>query len=198
MMDRTRKIVLQISTWIPALSDRFCRPSSLQKQEQIADKLYRMLDCLFFKSRIIHGCTVVGFVRNCSNDDTRNLIQICCVCDCCTLHLRAFRLKQLHKLVNVIKVSSKQDDSSNIVSREILFVKVQAIGHTQREEIKTLCDIFKAQIVDITPELYILQYVDTSFEVDRFLKAVKEQAEVVETVRSGVCGIFRGEQSLHS
>ena len=70
--------------------------------------------------------------------------------------------------------------------------------HTQREEIKTLCDIFKAQIVDITPELYILQYVDTSFEVDRFLKAVKEQAEVVETVRSGVCGIFRGEQSLHS
>lgn len=106
--------------------------------------------------------------------------------------------KQLHKLVNVIKVSSKQDDSSNIVSREILFVKVQAIGHTQREEIKTLCDIFKAQIVDITPELYILQYVDPSFEVDRFLKAVKEQAEVVETVRSGVCGIFRGEQSLHS
>ena len=51
--------------------------------------------------------------------------------------------KQLHKLVNVIKVSSKQDDSSNIVSREILFVKVQAIGHTQREEIKTLCDIFR-------------------------------------------------------
>ena len=106
--------------------------------------------------------------------------------------------KQLHKLVNVIKVSSQQDNSIDIVEREILFVKVQAVGHTLREEIKTLCDIFKAQIVDITPELYILQYVDTSFEVDRFLKAVSEQAEVVETVRSGVCGIFRGEHSLHS
>ena len=102
--------------------------------------------------------------------------------------------KQLHKLVNVIKVSSQQDDSVGIVERE----KVQAVGHTQREEIKTLCDIFKAQIVDITPELYILQFVDTSFEVDRFLKAVAEQAEVIETVRSGVCGIFRGEHSLHS
>ena len=77
-------------------------------------------------------------------------------------------------------------------------MKVQAVGHTQREEIKTLCDIFKAQIVDITPELYILQFVDTSFEVDRFLKAVAEQAEVIETVRYGVCGIFRGEHSLHS
>jgi len=106
--------------------------------------------------------------------------------------------KQLHKLVNVIKVSTQQDNSVDIVEREILFVKVQATGHTLREEIKTLCDIFKAQIVDITPDLYILQFVDTSFEVDRFLKAVSEQAEVVETVRSGVCGIFRGEHSLHT
>ena len=106
--------------------------------------------------------------------------------------------KQLHKLVNVIKVSSQQDNSCDIVEREILFVKVQAVGHTLREEIKTLCDIFKAEIVDITPELYILQFVNTSFEVDRFLKAVSEQAEVIETVRSGVCGIFRGEHSLHS
>ena len=95
--------------------------------------------------------------------------------------------KQLHKLVNVIKVSSQQDNSCDIVEREILFVKVQAVG-----------DIFKAEIVDITPELYILQFVNTSFEVDRFLKAVSEQAEVIETVRSGVCGIFRGEHSLHS
>mgnify|MGYP003392174247 CR=1 FL=1 len=102
------------------------------------------------------------------------------------------------KLVNVIKVSSQQDNSCDIVEREILFVKVQAVGHTLREEIKTLCDIFKAEIVDITPELYILQFVNTSFEVDRFLKAVSEQAEVIETVRSGVCGIFRGEHSLHS
>ena len=106
--------------------------------------------------------------------------------------------KQLHKLVNVLKVSRRQDNSEDIVEREILFVKVQAIGHTQREEIKTLCDIFKAQIVDITPELYILQYVNTSFEIDRFLKAVADQAEVIETVRSGVCGIFRGDHSLHS
>ena len=37
--------------------------------------------------------------------------------------------KQLHKLVNVIKVSSQQDNSCDIVEREILFVKVQAVGH---------------------------------------------------------------------
>ncbi len=106
--------------------------------------------------------------------------------------------KQLHKLVNVIKVSSHEENSVDIVGREILFVKVKAIGHTQREEIKTLCDIFGAKIVDITQDQYILQFVESSLEVDRFLKAVGEQAEVVETVRSGVCGIFRGEHSLHT
>ncbi len=105
--------------------------------------------------------------------------------------------KQLHKLVNVIKVASLADDSDGVVEREILFVKVQAVGHTARAEIKNLCDIFKAEIVDVTPELYILQYVNTSAEVDRFLKAVGDQAEVKETVRSGVCGIFRGDHSLH-
>ncbi|MBO6258625.1 MAG: acetolactate synthase small subunit [Succinivibrio sp.] len=106
--------------------------------------------------------------------------------------------KQLHKLVNVIKVSSLEDDSQGIVEREILFIKVQCIGHTLREEIKNLCDIFKAEIVDVTPELYILQYVNTSAEIDRFLKAIAEQADVIETVRSGVCGIFRGDHALHS
>ena len=105
--------------------------------------------------------------------------------------------KQLHKLVNVIKVASLADDSDGVVEREILFVKVHAVGHTARAEIKNLCDIFKAEIVDVTPELYILQYVNTSAEVDRFLKAVGDQAEVKETVRSGVCGIFRGDHSLH-
>ncbi len=107
--------------------------------------------------------------------------------------------KQLHKLVNVIKVASFCiDDERGIVEREILFVKVQALGHNIREELKTLCDIFKAEIVDLTPELFIVQYVNTSSEVDRFLKAISEGADVIETVRSGVCGIFRGDHSLHS
>ena len=105
--------------------------------------------------------------------------------------------KQLHKLVNVIKVSSIADDNA-MVEREILFVKVQALGHNVREELKTLCDIFKAEIVDLTPEIFIVQYVNTSSEVDRFLKAISSESDVIETVRSGVCGIFRGDHSLHS
>ncbi|MBO8414889.1 MAG: acetolactate synthase small subunit [Proteobacteria bacterium] len=105
--------------------------------------------------------------------------------------------KQIHKLVNVIKVSILDENEDGAVEREILFVKVQAMTRPVREEIKSLCDIFKAQIVDVTPELYILQYVNTSAEIDRFLQVITAQADVIETVRSGVCGIARGEHALH-
>ena len=67
-----------------------------------------------------------------------------------------------------------------------------------REEIKFLCDVFKAEVVDLTPEIMTLQYVNTSSELDRVLKAVTELTDVIETVRSGVCGISRGEHALSS
>lgn len=105
--------------------------------------------------------------------------------------------KQLHKLVNVIKVSILNENAEGAVEREIVFVKVQAINRTTRDELVGLCSIFEAQIVDVTPALYTMLYVNTSSEVDRFLKAVSETAEVIETVRSGVCGIARGDHALH-
>ena len=84
--------------------------------------------------------------------------------------------KQLHKLINVIKVSSFEE-SDDAVERELLFVKVHTPTRAIREELKSLCDIFKAEIVDVTPDLYILQYVSTSADVDRFLKVILETAE---------------------
>ncbi|WP_295483797.1 acetolactate synthase small subunit [uncultured Succinatimonas sp.] len=106
--------------------------------------------------------------------------------------------KQLHRLINVIKVTCLDECESGVVEREILFVKVQAIGRGVREEIKFLCDVFKAEVVDLTPEIMTLQYVNTSSELDRFLNAVTELTDVIETVRSGVCGISRGEHALRS
>ncbi len=106
--------------------------------------------------------------------------------------------KQLHKLINVIKVAIlNEGDSDGAVEREILFVKLQTVNRDTREEIKLICDIFKADIVDVTPDLLTVQYVNTSSEIDRFLKAISEQAEVIETARSGVLGIARGDHALH-
>ncbi|MCR5085636.1 MAG: acetolactate synthase small subunit [Succinivibrionaceae bacterium] len=106
--------------------------------------------------------------------------------------------KQLHKLVNVIKVVVLDDFPEGCIEREILFLKVQAATRAARDEVQCLCGIFRAEIVDVTPDLFVIQYVGEPDEVDRFLRAVRGTTDVVEVVRSGVCGISRGERTLHS
>ena len=101
--------------------------------------------------------------------------------------------KQLNKLVDVLKVTELSDGDH--VEREIVLVKVRADG-ANRAEVKRTVDIFRGQIVDVTPHLYTVQLIGTSDKLDAFIRNMSESTEVVEVVRSGVCGIARGEKSL--
>ena len=104
--------------------------------------------------------------------------------------------KQLHKLVDVLKVSDITDGSH--VEREIMLVKSRANTPDSRNEVLRLVDIFRGQIVDVTAELYTVQLVGTSEKLDAFIGTLKQATEIVEVVRSGVCGIARGERALHA
>lgn len=101
--------------------------------------------------------------------------------------------KQLNKLVDVLKVTELSDGDH--VEREIVLVKVRADG-ANRAEVKRTVDIFRGQIVDVNPHLYTVQLIGTSDKLDAFIRNMSESTEVVEVVRSGVCGIARGEKSL--
>lgn len=57
--------------------------------------------------------------------------------------------KQLHKLIDVLKVSNITE--SAYIERELALVKVRAQGEF-REEIKRTADIFRGQIVDVTAD----------------------------------------------
>ncbi|MGN1394830.1 MAG: acetolactate synthase small subunit [Succinivibrionaceae bacterium] len=102
--------------------------------------------------------------------------------------------KQLHKLIDVLKVCDLADFGH--VEREIMLVKVRANTRDIREEVKSMSDIFNGKIVDVTPDLYTLQILGTSEELDNCLVAIGQVTEVVEVIRSGVCGISKGERSL--
>ncbi len=104
--------------------------------------------------------------------------------------------KQLHKLVDVLKVCDITDGSH--VEREIMLVKSRANTPDARNEVLRLVDIFRGQIVDVTAELYTVQLVGTSEKLDAFIATLKLATEIVEVVRSGVCGIARGERALHA
>ena len=56
--------------------------------------------------------------------------------------------KQLNKLVDVVKLQDFTE--GNFIEREMMFVKVKALGESQRAEVKRLSDIFRARIIDVT------------------------------------------------
>lgn len=100
--------------------------------------------------------------------------------------------KQLNKLVEVVKVVDLTEGGH--VERELMLVKVKATG-AGRAEIKRSTDIFRGQIVDVTPSIYTIQLAGTSDKLDAFIQALGE-ASILEVVRTGVCGIARGEKVL--
>ncbi|WP_140919665.1 acetolactate synthase small subunit [Limnobaculum xujianqingii] len=101
--------------------------------------------------------------------------------------------KQLHKLVDVLRVSELTD--GDCVEREIMLVKLRTSGDG-REEVKRCADIFRGQIVDVTSSLYTVQLVGASSKLDAFLAAIREAGEIVEVARSGIVGVGRGERIM--
>ena len=73
-------------------------------------------------------------------------------------------------------------------------VKVKASG-AQRAEVKRCTDIFRGQVVDVGPSVYTVQITGTSEKLDAFIEAVGD-ASILEVVRTGVCGLSRGEKVL--
>ncbi len=100
--------------------------------------------------------------------------------------------KQLHKLVEVVKVMDLCE--ADHIERELMLIKVRAAGDA-RQEVKRTADIFRGQIVDVTAETYTVQLVGPSDKLDAFLRAIGD-ASILEVVRSGVSGVGRGERVL--
>lgn len=100
--------------------------------------------------------------------------------------------KHLNKLIDVVKLVDLSEGAH--VERELLLVKVKAVG-AQRAEIQRISEIFRAQIVDVTPTAYSIQLTGTSEKLDAFI-AAQAEGTVLEVARTGVCGIARGDKVL--
>ncbi|MCD9499696.1 acetolactate synthase small subunit [Photobacterium carnosum] len=101
--------------------------------------------------------------------------------------------KQLHKLIDILKVSNVT--ASDHIERELMLVKVKASGFA-RAEVKRTADIFRGLIVDVTSHIYTIQVTGTGEKLDAFLAAVGEATDIIEVARSGVVGLARGERAL--
>lgn len=100
--------------------------------------------------------------------------------------------KHLNKLIDVVKLVDLTE--GNHIERELMLVKVKALG-AARDEVKRTVDIFRAQIVDVTPSLYTVQITGDAGKLDAFLQAMAPVG-ILEVARTGVSGIARGDKVL--
>jgi len=103
--------------------------------------------------------------------------------------------KQLNKLVDVVKVMDLTEGPH--LEREMLLIKVRAKGGEQRDEITRMADLFRGHIIDVTDTTFTIELTGTGDKIDAFIQAL-DGGNILETVRSGVSGISRGEKALHA
>jgi acetolactate synthase I/III small subunit len=100
--------------------------------------------------------------------------------------------KQLNKLVDVVKVVDISEAAH--IERELMLIKVRTVGK-DREEMKRMADIFRGRIVDVTDSSYVIELTGAQDKLDSFIQAIDRDL-ILETVRTGACGVGRGDRIL--
>lgn len=93
--------------------------------------------------------------------------------------------KQLNKKIDVIKVKTFEEKDS--ISRELMLIKVKYNKNT-RKEIMEICDIMKADIVDLSQTMMTIQICDTPERIQVMLGMLKSYSKV-EVARTGTLAL---------
>ncbi|MBO8181258.1 MAG: acetolactate synthase small subunit [Archaeoglobus sp.] len=98
-------------------------------------------------------------------------------------------MKQLNKLIDVIKVSDVTEKS---VERELVLVKVKATSET-RGEIVELANIFRGRVVDVSKDSVIIEITGDEDKIKAFINLMR-QFGIRELARTGMVAMQRGEK----
>ncbi|HXW59624.1 MAG TPA: acetolactate synthase small subunit [Solirubrobacteraceae bacterium] len=96
--------------------------------------------------------------------------------------------KQLHKLINVLKI--RDLEPADTVARELALFKVAAEG-AQRGELMQIADIFRGKVVDVTKRSLIVEITGTTDKIEAFESMVRPFG-LIEMMRTGEIAISRG------
>jgi acetolactate synthase I/III small subunit len=95
--------------------------------------------------------------------------------------------KQLHKLVNVIKIRDMEPDST--VAREMALFRVSAPVES-RAEIMQFAEIFRANIVDVSRRTLTIEVTGSQDKIDTFERMIRPHG-LIEMARTGEVAIAR-------
>jgi acetolactate synthase-1/3 small subunit len=96
--------------------------------------------------------------------------------------------KQLHKLVNVLKIRDLEPEDT--LARELALFKL-AVDGAARAEVMQLCEIFRANVVDVSKRSLVVEITGTDDKIEAF-EALVRPFGLVEMARTGEIAIARG------
>jgi acetolactate synthase-1/3 small subunit len=96
--------------------------------------------------------------------------------------------KQLHKLINVLKI--RDLEPADTVARELALFKV-AVEGPQRAEVMQISEIFRGKVVDVTRRSVVVEVTGTTDKVEAFERMVRPFG-LIEMMRTGEIAISRG------
>jgi acetolactate synthase-1/3 small subunit len=96
--------------------------------------------------------------------------------------------KQLHKLINVLKIRDLEPDET--LARELALFKL-AVDGSSRTELLQICDIFRAKVVDVAKRSVVVELTGTADKVEAFEQLVRPFG-LIEMARTGEIAISRG------
>ena len=96
--------------------------------------------------------------------------------------------KQLHKLVNVIKI--RDLEPTETVARELALFKVSADA-SSRAEVMQMVEIFRAKVIDVSRRSVTIELTGSWDKVEAFERMVRPFG-LIEMVRTGEIAISRG------
>ncbi len=100
--------------------------------------------------------------------------------------------KQLNKLINVLKIVELEPEQS--VQREHMLVKVR-IDQSTRTQILEAVNLFRARVVDVSPDSLVIEVTGDTQKIDALLK-VLEPFGIKEIAQSGLLAMGRGSKSI--
>jgi acetolactate synthase-1/3 small subunit len=96
--------------------------------------------------------------------------------------------KQLHKLINVVKIRELESDT--MVARELALIRVSAEGDKRTEALQ-IAEIFKAKVVDVDRKTMTLEITAAPDRLAAF-EGLLQPLGINEIVRTGLVAIGRG------
>ena len=100
--------------------------------------------------------------------------------------------KQLHKLVNVIKIRDLEPEEA--VARELALFKISSNDGETRAQIMQYTDIFRGKVVDVSKRSVTIEVTGTDDKIEAFEEMVRPFG-LIEMVRTGEIAVSRGRSA---